>query len=237
MTQSPASSGYATLFDPEGVIVYHPDSLKLGRPASDPNGTGGVPEGRGNRTARHRSCDLGLSRHRRGAHLLPHSAGRTPLGGGHRHPPAGHRAGDRRFPLLHGFRRRDLGAVLRRAARPGPAPLAPRIRPAPPFGTGVGTAPPATGAGADRPPLPVQLAQFALRADPPQPRPGPGVHAHPLARLPPGAGAPQTDTLDAFRGDRLHVAVLHASENPLRQPHRAHHGHRPPRCATGGFPR
>ena len=38
MTQSPASSGYATLFDPEGVIVYHPDSLKLGRPASDPTG-------------------------------------------------------------------------------------------------------------------------------------------------------------------------------------------------------
>ena len=38
MTQSPASSGYATLFDPEGVIVYHPDSLKLGRPASDSTG-------------------------------------------------------------------------------------------------------------------------------------------------------------------------------------------------------
>lgn len=35
MTQGPASSSYATLFDPKGVIVYHPDSLKLGLPASD----------------------------------------------------------------------------------------------------------------------------------------------------------------------------------------------------------
>lgn len=33
--QSPHSSSYATLFDPEGVIVYHPDSVKLGRTASD----------------------------------------------------------------------------------------------------------------------------------------------------------------------------------------------------------
>ena len=38
MTQSPASSSYATLFNPEGVIVYHPDSLKLGLPASDSTG-------------------------------------------------------------------------------------------------------------------------------------------------------------------------------------------------------
>lgn len=33
--QNPHSSSYATLFDPEGVIIYHPDSLKLGRKASD----------------------------------------------------------------------------------------------------------------------------------------------------------------------------------------------------------
>ncbi|WP_290539682.1 histidine kinase [Alistipes sp.] len=38
MTQNPASSGYAMLFDPEGVIVYHPDSLKMGHPANDPAG-------------------------------------------------------------------------------------------------------------------------------------------------------------------------------------------------------
>lgn len=33
--QNPHSSSYATLFDPEGVIVYHPDSQRLGRTASD----------------------------------------------------------------------------------------------------------------------------------------------------------------------------------------------------------
>lgn len=32
----PAGRSYATLFDPEGVVVYHPDSLKVGRPAADP---------------------------------------------------------------------------------------------------------------------------------------------------------------------------------------------------------
>lgn len=33
--QDPHSRSYATLFDPEGIIVYHPDSRKLGRPASE----------------------------------------------------------------------------------------------------------------------------------------------------------------------------------------------------------
>ena len=33
--QNPHSRSYATVFDPEGVIVYHPDRRKLGRPASE----------------------------------------------------------------------------------------------------------------------------------------------------------------------------------------------------------
>ena len=32
--QDPHSRSYATLFDPEGIIVYHPDSRRLGRPVS-----------------------------------------------------------------------------------------------------------------------------------------------------------------------------------------------------------
>ena len=33
--QDPHSRSYATLFDPEGIIVYHPDSRKLGQSASE----------------------------------------------------------------------------------------------------------------------------------------------------------------------------------------------------------
>ena len=98
MTQSPASSGYATQPISKGDRLTS-DSPQTGPSGERLDGTGGIPEGRGHRTERHRSCDLGLSQHRRGAHLLPHSAGRTPLGGRHRHPAAGHRAGDRRFSL------------------------------------------------------------------------------------------------------------------------------------------
>ena len=167
MTQSPASSGYATLFDPEGG-----DRLPSRQPQTGPSGerldgTGGIPEGRGHRTERHRSRDLGLiPTFRRGAHLLPHSS----LGG--RRWVAGigiprlvieQEIDDFRF--LHGFRRRDLGAVLRRAARPGTTPLAPRIRSAPPFGTGVGTAPACNSCWSMyRPPLPVSTRSNSLYA-------------------------------------------------------------------------